>query len=325
MLLLVVLITLADVQKFAAAIRTADPRYLGISFGAGMMFFVVIGVTWHLFLRQIDVDPSYTTTMNMVFAGHFLNSITPLGQLGGEPLMAHVISQHTEADYEESLSTVMATDIVNFAPFVTFFLGAAVIGLLGSLPPFLFLPVVAGLAISVIMGVIAYLLLFDDRILAGFFTPLFNIFDDYTGRYDEWKYIIRDKLHNLKHAFEQIGQNKPLLGSTFLIAHLNLLAQGVCLYFIFLALGVPPHIFTIFVIIVLSLLAGFSPTPGGTGTFEAAFSGIMTLFYPVGLDTAAAAAILFRLTTYWPGLVIGYFSLLHLNPRSMISSQDRSG
>ena len=39
----------------------------------------------------------------------------------------------------------------------------------------------------------------------------------------------------------------------------------------------------------------------------------MTLFYSVDLATALTAAVLFRLTTYWPGLLVGFLTLVTLD------------
>jgi uncharacterized protein (TIRG00374 family) len=84
------------------------------------------------------------------------------------------------------------------------------------------------------------------------------------------------------------------------------------LRFVLLSLGIRPDFTPIYFTVTLSSLASFSPTPGGSGTFEAAFSGLMVFFFEVNIATAVTAAVLFRLTTYWPGLVIGYISLVGL-------------
>jgi uncharacterized membrane protein YbhN (UPF0104 family) len=55
--------------------------------------------------------------------------------------------------------------------------------------------------------------------------------------------------------------------------------------------------------LVMWVIMLISPTPGGTGIAELAFSGFLKDFIPIGL--AAALALLWRLISYYPYLFIG--------------------
>ena len=50
-----------------------------------------------------------------------------------------------------------------------------------------------------------------------------------------------------------------------------------------------------------------SPTPGGTGIAEFAFQGFLADFTPLGL--AGLLAVIWRLFSYYPYLIIGFFVL----------------
>ncbi|MFB6190551.1 MAG: lysylphosphatidylglycerol synthase domain-containing protein [Candidatus Nanohaloarchaea archaeon] len=77
-----------------------------------------------------------------------------------------------------------------------------------------------------------------------------------------------------------------------------------------LSMGVSSDFTPLYFVLVLSSFGNFSPTPGGSGTFEALMAAVLTFFLPhITFATALAVAIIFRLTTYWPGLAIGYLAL----------------
>ena len=124
---------------------------------------------------------------------------------------------------------------------------------------------------------------------------------------------MKEKITAVKEAFLEAGKNPRLLLEATVITHLTFITQIASLYVILLSLGLEPLIPAIYFTVMLAGVATFSPTPGGSGTFEAAFAGILMLFYPVNLATALTAAILFRLMTYWPALLIGYLAFVKLS------------
>ena len=59
----------------------------------------------------------------------------------------------------------------------------------------------------------------------------------------------------------------------------------------------------------MTSLANFSPTPGGSGAYEAAMATILSTLLGVPGSLAVTVGILYRFTTFWPGLIIGYLSI----------------
>ncbi len=82
-----------------------------------------------------------------------------------------------------------------------------------------------------------------------------------------------------------------------------------------LALGIELNFAIIFFIFSFGVIIGTAlPTPGGLGGVEAAlFAGLMSQSIPAA--TALAAALLYRLVSYWLGLVIGVIALLLVRRR----------
>ncbi|MFB6190552.1 MAG: lysylphosphatidylglycerol synthase transmembrane domain-containing protein, partial [Candidatus Nanohaloarchaea archaeon] len=106
----------ADVSKFLEAVRQANGWYLIPALGLGLSVFSIWGFTWYSFFRKIGISISYLKSLRMFMAGMFMNSITPVGQFGGEPFMAYVVERNVDVSYEKAFSTVLSADIVNAVP-----------------------------------------------------------------------------------------------------------------------------------------------------------------------------------------------------------------
>jgi uncharacterized protein (TIRG00374 family) len=268
---------------------------------------------WHRFFETVGIEATVSQTVRMFLTGNFLNSITPLGQFGGEPIMAYIVSETTDVEYEKTLACVISADVVNATPFFTFTLGGILyLGVFGSLRG----PLVEIAALSVVLlgllSLVAYLLWSDDRNLGAILVRLIDALEARLGRAESLFESVRESVEGIEKAFQKAGNDRRFLITTAAISHLAILAQIVSLYFVFRSLGLPTEFVPLYLIVNLSVIATLSPTPGGAGTYEAAFAGLTTLFYSVDLATAVTAAVLFRLTTYWPGIPVGAVALLTL-------------
>lgn len=312
--LLAVLIYISDTAKFISALRSADPYYLALALVLGLSGFLIWGRVWHIFFNQMNIRSNFRETIEMFMAGNFLNSITPLGQFGGEPLMAYIISKNSDASYEKSLSCVVSADIINAVPFVTY-LSAGVIYLFlfrstsSLLNQAIYITVVAG----IVGGVLVYLLWFDEEILEKYIFKSLDKIKKVTDHGDKFIKSLKEKVTETKSSFQKAGEDPKTLLKASLIAHTTFITQVASLYFILISIGIAPKLPAMYFTVILAGIATFSPTPGGSGTFEAAFAGIIMFFYSISLANALTAAVLFRLTTYWPGLLIGYLAFIKLN------------
>jgi len=313
-LILGLLIYFADVNQFIQALRTVDLFYMSLAMFFGLSVFLVWGYIWHSFFNNLDIEVSFGKALHMFMAGNFMNSITPLGQLGGEPFMAYVVSENTKSSYEKSLSAVMSADLINSIPFIVYATtGFAYLFIYGTLNARIEDVIIIVSALSVFVGAIIYLLWFDRKLLEKWSHGIVDFVGDRLNLTEEFLEPLKEKITEIKDTFESIGEDPRHLLKTATISHLAPVTQFICLYFIMKGLSIEPNFVAIYLTVILSGLAMFSPTPGGSGTYEATFAGLLVLFYPgLGLDKAVASAVLFRLTTYWPGIPIGYYSLIKL-------------
>jgi hypothetical protein len=308
------LLYFADVDQFLTALGQVDVPLFSIAVGVGFTSLLVWAWVWYRFFGQLEIESSVSQTVRMFLTGHFLNSITPLGQFGGEPIMAYIISDTTGSDYENSLACVVSSDIVNALPFFTFPIGGILyLSVVGTVQGFLVEVGLVAVSILTVGSVLAYFLWSDTGRLGDFLITVLDLLEDRIGRAGDVFESLRGSVDKTVTSFEKAGSDPRFLLETATISHLAILAQIVSLYFVFLAMEIDPRVVPLYFIVTLSTIATLSPTPGGSGTYEAAFSALMTVFYSVDFATALSAAVLFRLTTYWPGILVGFVSFLTLD------------
>jgi uncharacterized protein (TIRG00374 family) len=308
--IILVMVYLADFSKFMESISQADPYILIPAFVTGFSVFGLWSYVWYHFLTQMDVDVSLFQSFKMFMAGHFLNSIFPMGQFGGEPFMAYIISDNTEASYGKSFSAVFSSDLVNTIPGFTFMsFGAIYLFQTGSITDSIFSALIQlGLLISLAV-LIGYLVWFRPDKLRKAVQKITDKITDLIGRGEKIADKIEEGIINAEKSLSRVGESPAQLLKITLIAHIGFVLQLACLIFILIALNVEYTLIPLFFVLNLSAFANFSPTPGGAGTYEAAFAGLLVGFISVGFAEAAAAGIIFRMTTYWLGLVVGYVSI----------------
>lgn len=311
--LFLLLLYFADVGLFLDSLRRTDLPVFAVALAIGFSSLLVWAWVWHRFFGQMTISSTRSRTVRMFLTGHFLNSITPLGQFGGEPIMAYIVADNTGTDYERALACVVSADIVNAVPFFTFTLGGLVyLSVVGSLNSLLIDIGAVSVLVLVVGAVVAYLLWSENSTLGEAVTGFLRGLETRFTWGESVFRSLRDRVTTIEEAFQEAGNDPVFLLKTAAISHLAILAQVVSLYFVFLAIDIDPGFVPLYFIVNLSVLATISPTPGGSGTYEAAFSALVTFFLSVNLATALTAAVLFRLTTYWPGIVVGYPSLLTL-------------
>lgn len=313
-LLLAVLVYTTDVERFINSLLQVDPLYMSLAMISGFSVFLVFGWIWYRIFKKVGIEADLKTSYELFMAGNFVNSITPLGQAGGEPFMAYLVSENTGTSYEKSLSAVITSDMINLIPALTYtVLGIIYLMFFGLELPGLKPLIIVLIAIIVILGGGGYLLWSKDNRLKNF---LFRIVDYIEKKADISQKIIesiKERIESAEEAFTDAGGDPIYLGKTALISHIYPLTQIIALWLILQGMGVEAGIGAIGLTVILSGLAHFSPTPGGTGAFEIAFAGLLIAFVPgIAPSDAVASAVLFRLTSYWPGIPIGYLFLLHL-------------
>jgi uncharacterized protein (TIRG00374 family) len=133
---------------------------------------------------------------------------------------------------------------------------------------------------------------------------------------------LRGFLGNLKTEISHY-KHRPLRVLAALASSMSLTVTYVlCLHFAILAIGIHLPLVVTLLIFTFALGTGnFTPTPGGLGGFEAGLAAALVA-YRVPLSEALAAALLFRLITYWLPLIAGLIAFTLAQRQSLFKVTD---
>lgn len=309
-LIILLLAYLADLERLFSTLRQARISILALAVIVGLIPFTIWSFTWYRVINKVGGSLKYREVLPVFLGGNFLNAVTPLGQFGGEPFMAYIMSRNTDLSYEKAFPAVLSSDIINFTPRITFTLAGGLLFLTQVTGTGLLQQLVAtALILTLIGGLITYILWFRPGTFESKIIYFMSLVSEFTGRGSELVSKTKDKIETVEKSFNEIGKDPYYLVKTAVAPQFAFLFNIICLYLCLLSLGITTEVHVLVFVLPLTSVASISPTPGSSGAFEGAMALILTLLTPVGFSEALAAAIIFRFATFWPGLIIGYISL----------------
>lgn len=313
-LIFAVLIWLADVNKLITALTEAELSYMIFSCATGFSIILAWSLNWFNFFKVSGINCSFPRTFQLFSAGQFLNSITPLGQFGGQPFMAYLISKYSDSSYEESLATVMSADVLAIMPLSTFvIIGYSYITITGTVSGELTKMALIASSLLIFGIVMSYLGWYRPGSLENSLLKVTETITNFVGHGSSFVEKLEDRLENVEETFKTVGEHPKAVIKSLTITHTAFLLKMTAFYGVMLSVGLEMNAFQVMLLIPLASVANFSPTPGGAGTFEAAMAGLIVLFVDVNLATALTAAILYRVATYWVNIIVGYLAMSSLN------------
>lgn len=308
-LIIAAMIYFADINEFIAQIQRADKLLFLAAVVCGLLPIPVWTNSWYQLINHMGEDISFYESLKLFTSGLFMNSITPLGQFGGEPFMAYIIENNTDIDYEESLSAVISADIINSIPIFTFVIGGSAIMILFQSLDQLFMEVLyIAIIITVLGGSLAYLLWFKSGYIESKLLSAAEKTTALIGRGHGYVESLEERLETLENAFKTVGEEPRDLLKMSIIAHSFFVFQVLSLYLVMASVGVEADLTMLYFVLPMASLANFSPTPGGSGAYEAVMATILSTLLGLPGSQAITIGILYRFTTFWPGLIIGYLS-----------------
>lgn len=228
--------------------------------------------------------------------------------------MAYLISKHSDTSYEKSLATVMSADVLAIIPLSTFvILGYSYITITGTISGELTKMSIIASSLLLFGIVMSYLGWYRPGSLEKTLLKAVEAVTDFIGKGSGFVDELEDRLENVEETFKTVGENPKAVIKSLAITHAAFLLKMTAFYGVMLSVGLEMNAFQIMLLIPLASVANFSPTPGGAGTFEAAMAGLIILFVNVNFATALTAAILYRVSTYWVNIAVGYVTMSSLN------------
>jgi uncharacterized protein (TIRG00374 family) len=286
------------------ALSRADPRWLAAGCLSTVLCLALWGKAWQVVLRVAGIEVPYHRLVVTYFAATFANYVTPLGQAGGEPFIAYVLSRDTSASYEDSLASVVTADLLNLLPFFSFSaVGMSILLYQAQLPT-----VAKGLAQGLLVMAVGVPALvgvgwrYRERVRSGVIRVVEPV-SRVTSRISVESAARR--IDDLFEAFDRIAQDRVALVEAIAFAYLGWVFFALPLYFAGQTLGVPVDFLLVLFIVPASTLAGLTPSPGGLGGVEFALVALLVALTPVGTAAALAVALVYRVMSYWFALLVG--------------------
>jgi uncharacterized protein (TIRG00374 family) len=303
------------VDEIVAELADADPRWLLAGCLSTAVGLVAWARAWQVVLRVVGVDVSFRKLVVTYYAATFANYATPLGQAGGEPFIAYILSRDTDASYEDSLASVVTADLLNLLPFFTFAaIGMAVLVVRTTLP-------------DEVRGVAVALVVFAVGVPAGaavgwkWRRSLGRVVLGATAPVVRWLPVlsvegVRERLSDLNEAFERIAAEPRQLVHALVFSYVGWLFFALPLYFAAVTVGESISLLLVFFIVPASTLAGLTPSPGGLGGVEAALVGLLVVLAGFATPTGYAVATVYRVASYWFALGAGGLAALFVVART---------
>jgi len=303
-LLVYLLGTVVGWAETVRRLRGADRRWVALACLSSLCCLAAWTKTWQVVIRTLGVTVGYRRLVVTFLAATFANYVTPMGQAGGEPFIAYVLSRNSEATFEESLASVVTADLLRALPFFNVGLvglgyliaTAGLSGRTGELAA-----VLVGLAVALPVGVVA-LWRYRAAVRGGILRAVGPIARR-TGRVGLG--AVRDRIDRLYAAVERITGSRRALVVAVGFAYLGWVFFALPLYVAGLTLAIPVDLLLVLFVVPASTLAGLTPSPGGLGGVEVALVALLVALTSISPAGAFALALVYRVMSYWFAILVG--------------------
>jgi uncharacterized protein (TIRG00374 family) len=244
-------------------------------------------------------------------SGDFARQVLPMGHLSGSAIIAYAVSRPFDYEYEEALAAVTVADLLNLLCAV----GLSATGLaavvlradVGDVRTFL-----AGLAGAVFVagGIVALvtrrrgvLERLAASVARGLHRAATRLGLDFAAERLEPTSTER-RIEGYFGALDAVAEDRRRVAATASFAALGWLSYAVALTAAAAALGVGVSFAAALFVAPAAGLVGWSPLPGGAGGVEVAVTAGLVAVAGVSVESAAAAALLYRVCSYWVVVVV---------------------
>lgn len=302
-------------QEVERTLAGAHPIWLVVACGSTLLYLAAWGKAWQVVLGVVGIDVQFHRLVVTYFAATFANYVTPFGQAGGEPFVAYVLSQDTDASYEDSLASVVTADLLNLLPFFNFAaIGLAILVLRARLPTVI-RPLAYGLtALAIGIPILAYVGWNHregvEAAILALIAPL--------ARHTRHVSVAgaRHRIDLFYESLEVIAREPRALLYALGFSYTGWIFFALPLYFAGLTLGLSVDPIAILFIVPASTIAGFVPTPGGLAGVETALVVLILALLPFTAGQAFALATVYRVASYWFALGIGGLAAIYVVARA---------
>jgi len=296
-------------------LRAASLGWVAIASLSTLLCLVAWAKTWQVVLATMDISIPHRKLIVTFTAGQFVNYVTPMGQVGGEPFIAYILLHDTDATYEQSLASVVTADLLRLLPFFNVgLIGLGYLLLDAGLPGSVeqFAVVLTGLAVAVPVGAaLTWRCRYPvKRATIRILTPLLRG----TNRFSIEN--IQDRIDEFYESLELIAGSRRALTIALSFSYLGWILFALPLYFSAIALGLPVSILLMCFLVPVTVIAGSTPLPGGLAAIEGTLVVLLAALTAMSASEALAITTIYRLTSYWIVVFVGGVAALWVLARA---------
>jgi len=290
--------------------------YFTLAFLSCLVTFLLWNIRWKNTLEKL-IDSNYWYLLIVLFAGVFINTITPGASTGGEPVRAYFLSKKYNKPKTELFGSIVADKFFNLAVFLLFVVFSIVfIFIYVEISPSLKILLETILASIILSSLVVIFVLWRKiKFKADWISEKFYKLKSIKKHFktsEKFKNYVNKKIKNFLGVFNSIILNKKKFWFGIFISIIYWLFLYLSSYFLFISLNSQINFLSLIVVVTLSYLIGdISPVPGGIGLTE----GTMFLLYSaIGVSPSIAIVIslLSRMIYYFFSLLMGGLSLIYL-------------
>lgn len=312
-------------ERVLEPIAAAKPEFLALAVAASLVS-VALRTAAADALYRSPGRPTGRRFALVYLATDLPRSFVPGGYAAGPAIVAYALSRDESAEFEPALASLSVAELLNlvssvsvagigaFVLVATFGRGTPQADLLGG--------VVLGAVVTVLAVVVAVV---RYRSMAAASATVARLARSTLGRIPLSRHVRRltagrtgERIELLAGTFADLADDRGQLLYSFGLSWVSWTAGVFPLYFGLMAVGAPAGVPTAMVAVPVAGLAALLPLPGGIGGVEVAMAGLVVALAGAAPGTAAAGALLYRLTTFWleVGLAVLAVGVLGARPTS---------
>ncbi|WP_457751947.1 flippase-like domain-containing protein [Thermococcus sp.] len=315
LLMILLLIKWAGLGDVIEVLKGARPDYFLLAILAYIAGILLWAFRWRVLLKSLNINAPFKVILGALFAGIFVNNVTPGARGGGEPVRMYYLSKRSNGEYGPVLATVMADRVLDLIPTIIMILISTVyVYTLGSWSLTLIL-----LALDILLAVLiitSMAILLNEgrtkRVSYWIFNLLSRIMPKKTKKYEKkFIHMIEVNVPKFQGGFKLLMRDKKsfllALSYSFMMWFLILLRS----YYVFYSLNYQIRLLDVMVVQMVGIVIGLvSIIPGGAGLIETVNSAVYVL---LGIDKeiAVTATLVERLISYWAPTFLGGVIMAH--------------
>jgi uncharacterized protein (TIRG00374 family) len=293
------------------ALSKADLGTAALTIPVAALWLTFWGLSLYTVLGALDVEIRPHRAVFVFVSAVFINNVTPLGQAGGEPISAVLISSEANTEYETGLAAITSVDTLHFVPSLSLAsVGLAYVGLSAiDLTRNILFAIVGVVVFAAVVPTIGYLIWRNrerfKRTVAKRVTGLVGVLSRVLPFLsDTSEESVAGRVDGFFEAIGRVATDRRTVLTAMSFSALGWISLSLSLWLSLHALGFTISFVSILFVVPLGSIAGATPLPGGLGGIEAAFA---TLLVPLGIPISVAfsAVLIHRGATFWLPTLFG--------------------